>query len=198
MFSDKEGEAAVKAARKIIEAKVKGDNYPNLRYPDRFEKEMGVFVTINRHPSGDLRGCIGYPEPVFKLKEALRKAAESATDDPRFPSLSEEELDRVVIEVTLLTPPDEIDYKNTTELVEKVTCGIDGLIISKGPYKGLLLPQVPVENNWNEEEFLSHTCMKAGLPPNTWQEGGCKIEKFQGEIFAEKNPHGIIIKKELD
>ena len=197
MFSDKEGEAAVKSARMIIEAKVKGNKYPDIDYPDKFDKEMGVFVTINKHPSDDLRGCIGYPEPVFKLKDALRKAAESATDDPRFPPLSEDELNRVVIEVTLLTPPEEIDYENPEDLIKLIKCGKDGLIISKGVYKGLLLPQVPVEYDWDEDEVLSHTCRKAGLMPNSWRKGDCSVEKFQGEIFAEKEPVGEIIKKEL-
>ncbi len=197
MFSDKEGEAAVKAARMIIEAKVKGDKYPDIDYPDRFDKKMGVFVTINKHPTGDLRGCIGYPEPIFTLKMALEKAAESATNDPRFPPLGEDELSGIVVEVTLLTPPEEIDYENPDELIQKINCGKDGLIISRGPYKGLLLPQVPVEHDWDEDEFLSHTCRKAGLTAKSWRKGDCSVEKFQGEIFAEKEPVGEIIKKEL-
>lgn len=197
MFSDPEGEAAVKAARKIIEAKVKGKEYPKLDLPAKFDKEMGVFVTINKYPSKNLRGCIGYPEPIFPLKKALKKAAESATNDPRFPSLREDELNDVIIEVTLLTPPEEVDYKDPGKLKEMVTCGVDGLIVSKGPYKGLLLPQVPVEHGWDEETFLSHTCRKAGLNPNTWREGNCSIQKFQGEIFTEEKPSGDIIKKEM-
>ncbi|MFO7791626.1 MAG: TIGR00296 family protein [Candidatus Saliniplasma sp.] len=198
MFSDKEGETAVKAARNIIEAKVKGDKYPNIDYPEKFDEKMGVFVTLNKYPSENLRGCIGYPEPIFSLKKALKKAAESATNDPRFPPLGEDELDGIVVEVTLLTPPKEIEYQDPDELIKEVTCGVDGLVISKGHYKGLLLPQVPVEQGWDEDQFLSHTCRKAGLGPNTWKKGGCTVEKFQGEIFAEEEPSGNIIKKELN
>ena len=196
MFDDEDGELAVRAARRYIEAKVKGESSPNIDFPDKFDKEMGVFVTLNRHPSDDLRGCIGYPEPIFPLKDALRKAAKNATEDPRFPSLREGELDSIVIEVTLLTPPSEVDYDDPDELPSKIKCGEDGLIISKGPWKGLLLPQVAVDQDWNEEEFLAHTCRKAGLNTNAWKDGTCGVKKFQGEIFSEKEPHGEIIKRE--
>lgn len=197
MFTREEGEKAVKIARQVIESHVKGESVGEFDHPEKFKEEMGVFVTINTYPSDNLRGCIGYPEPIFKLKEALVKAAKSATNDPRFHRLGEDELDDIIIEVTLLTPPEEIEYEDPLELPEKIECGRDGLIISKGPWKGLLLPQVPVEYNWDEEEFLAHTCMKAGLNRGAWKEGSIDVEKFQGEIFAEESPRGNIVKKEI-
>ncbi len=198
MFGEQEGEIAVKAARNIVEAKVKGDLPPDMDFPEKFNINTGVFVTINRYSSGDLRGCIGYAEAVYPVKDVLKKAALGVTDDPRFPSLDEEELGDIIVEVTLLTLPEEIDYKDPKQLVNKITCGVDGLIVSKGPYKGILLPQVPIKQGWDENEFLSYTCKKADLPPEAWKEGGCTVKKFRGEVFTEEEPYGKIIKKELN
>lgn len=194
MFSNTEGKIAVKAARDSIEASIKGYNQPGINYPNIFDKECGVFVSIKRYSSGDLRGCIGNPEPVLPLKTALEKAAKNATNDPRLPPLEVDELGDIIVEVTLITPPEEIEYKNPNELINLITCGIDGLIISKGQDKGLLLPQVPVNQGWDEEEFLDNTCKKAGLPSTAWQEGDCTVHKFQGEIFAEETPNGNIVR----
>ncbi len=197
MFTEEDGEIAVRAARKIIDASVKNKSEPDIEYPEKFDEKMGVFVTINKHPSDDLRGCIGYPEPIFKLKDAIERAADNATRDPRFSNLKEDELDDIVVEVTLLTPPEEIDYDDPDELVNEIKCGEDGLIVSRGPYKGLLLPQVPVDQGWDEESFISHTCRKAGLSMNEWKSGNCKVEKFKGEIYAEKTPRGDVVKREI-
>jgi len=196
MFTQEEGENAVKIARQTIESHVSDKETPEFDFPEKFEKEMGVFVTINKYPSENLRGCIGYPEPIFKLKEALTRASVSATNDPRFSPLGEDELDDIIIEVTLMTPPAEIKC-SPEELPNKITVGRDGLIIKKGPFSGLLLPQVPVEYGWDEEEFLGHTCMKAGLDTSQWKKEGCEVLKFQGEIFKEKEPHGEIVRKEI-
>ncbi len=195
MVTEEEGKTAVKTARHAVESSVKKSKFKMSDLPESFEKEMGVFVTINKYPSGDLRGCIGYPEPYFKLKKALVQAAVSATEDPRFLPLAKEELDEITIEVTILTPPEKIDFEDPSELPKKISCGEDGLIISRGPYKGLLLPQVPVKHEWDEEEFLSHTCMKAGLNGRAWKEGGCTVERFRGEIYAETEPSGKIVRK---
>lgn len=192
MFTEEDGEMAVKVARKVIEGFVKDENIGHLELPEIFHNKGGVFVTLNRYPSGDLRGCIGYPEPHLELKEAIPKAAMSASRDPRFPPLTVEELDDVVVEVTLLTPPQKIDYSDPQELPGKISVGKDGLIISSGYNSGLLLPQVPMEYGWNEEEFLDHTCIKAGLPEDAWKHGNCDVKKFQGTIYAEKMPRGRV------
>ncbi len=197
MFTEEEGEAAVRIAREVIEKHVKGESPEEPEMPDKFEELGGVFVTLKKYPSGDLRGCIGYPEPVFKLKRALPQAAVSATQDPRFHALAPKELDEITVEVTLLTPPKDIEFKDPFELPEKIECGKDGLIISKGPFSGLLLPQVPVEHGWNEEQFLDHTCLKAGLTPDAWRKGECSVKCFRGYIFAENEPCGKVEKKEI-
>lgn len=117
----------------------------------------GVFVTINSVENGkkELRGCIGYPYPTAPLAEAvIDSAISAATQDPRFPSLSLRELDHVVFEVSVLTPPEEVKVKNPKEYLSKIKVGEDGLIIENSFCKGLLLPQVPVEWKWDEETFL--------------------------------------------
>ncbi len=189
-----EGEKLVRYARKVIENHVKGEKIDDL---ENFEEKAGVFVTINTYPEKMLRGCIGIPESIMPLCRAIKEAAISACHDPRFPDLREDELDNIVVEVTVLTPPQLIKCK-PEDYPKHVEIGKDGLIVERGWYKGLLLPQVAVEYKWDEEEFLSHTCMKAGLPPDAWLDRNTKVYKFQGEVFAEEKPHGKIIKIELE
>lgn len=199
MFTQNDGEVAIKMARKTIENHLKDEKTPEFDTPEKFDKKMGAFVTINSYPSEELRGCIGYPEPNQPLKKAVKEGAKNASSrDPRFPPLKEDDLDSIIIEVSLLTPPEEIDYEDTSDLKNKVKCGKHGLIVSKGARRGLLLPQVPIDHNWDEEEFLSHTCRKAGLSSNSWKEGTCEIERFEGVIFKEKEPNGEIIRRDID
>ena len=198
MFNQEDGEFAVKIARKAIESSVKGEKIDVEDCPEKFKRKMGAFVTINRYPSEELRGCIGYPEPVYPLKEAIIKGADNATRDPRFSPLSEDELDSIVVEVSLLTPPEKVDYDDPSELPKKVICGKHGLIASKGSRRGLLLPQVSVDQNWDEQQFLTHTCRKAGLHPDEWRNGDCEIEVFEGVIFKEKEPYGEIVRRDID
>jgi hypothetical protein len=199
MLTKSEGEKAVKLARETIERHVKKEPLPSIEgYSGVFDKKLGVFVTINTFPEHDLRGCIGIPEPIMSLKRALVEAAVSATHDPRFPSLKEKELDTIVVEVTILTKPELIEVNKPEEYLSKIKIGKNGLIVEQGFYRGLLLPQVPVEQGWNVEEFLSHTCMKAGLLPDAWFDKDTKIYKFEGQIFAEIKPKNGIMEKKLD
>ncbi|MCK4457718.1 MAG: TIGR00296 family protein [Thermoplasmata archaeon] len=197
MYSEEEGERAVLAARKVVEGYVRGEVQYDLDLPGGFEEKSGVFVTIDTFPAGDLRGCIGYPEPFFPLREALVKASQEATRDPRFPPLREAELDDIVIEVSLLTPPEEILVRKPREYLKSVVVGRDGLIARKGVFRGLLLPQVAIDWEWSSEEFISQTCMKAGLRSDEWLKGHARIYKFSAEIFGEKTPRGEIEKRVL-
>ncbi len=197
MYSDEEGEFAVRAARAVIEAHVREEILPEIEFPESFERPSGVFTTINTYPLMELRGCIGYPGPYFPLKEALVKSAIEATHDPRFYPLGPDELDHIVVEVSLLTPPRLIQIKSPKEYLKKIVIGRDGLIVQKGFARGLLLPQVPVEERWNVEDFLSYTCLKAGLPRNCWKDKKTRIFSFSGEIFAEKEPRGEVYRKRL-
>ena len=191
-----EGTRAVKNARAVIERTCGGAMAP-VPLPTGFDRKAGVFVTINRFPSLDLRGCIGYPEPIFPLKQALTMAAQGATRDPRFPPLRADELEGIVVEVSILTPPVLLEANTPKDFVKKVKIGRDGLIAEHGAFKGLLLPQVPVEWGWDAEEFISETCMKAGLMPDSWLEKGIKLYSFQAEIFSEDRPRGKVVRKEL-
>lgn len=198
MLTKEEGKQAVQFARLIAEQTVRQKKTPVLEVGGIFSEKQGVFVTLHTYPDHDLRGCIGIPLPIMSLREALIEAARSATRDPRFPPLEEQELDHIVVEVTILTKPTLMNAKQPREYLSQIEIGRDGLIVEQGFNKGLLLPQVPVEQGWEKEEFLSHTCMKAGLLPDAWFEHHTKIFKFSGQIFTEVTPRGEIKEKKLD
>ncbi|WP_456418400.1 TIGR00296 family protein [Methanocaldococcus infernus] len=192
-----EGEFAVRYARAVIESHLSGKELILESYPEIFNEKRGCFCTLHTYPERELRGCIGIPEPIMPLIEALREAALGSIRDPRFPPVTLEEMGHIVIEVSILTPPQLIEVSNPKEYLEKIKIGEDGLIIEYGPYRGLLLPQVPVEYGWDVEEFLAHLCLKAGLPPDMWLVEGVKIYKFQAQIFEELEPRGKIVEKKL-
>jgi len=146
---------------------------------EELKKKRGAFVTLK--VENQLRGCIGYPLPYKPLYETIIETAISAaTSDFRFTPLSLPELDKTEIEISVLSLPQEIKDIN------EIKIGKHGIIISKGPYQGLLLPQVPLEYNWDLETYLSHGCLKAGLPPDEWKKG-VKIEIFSAQVFSEKD-----------
>ena len=129
--------------------------------------------------NGELRGCIGYPLPVKPLYQAVMEmAVAAATEDYRFHPLSPDELDQLSIEISVLTRPKKVNR------TEEIIVGRHGIIISKGYNQGLLLPQVPVEYGWDLETYLSHGCLKAGLPPDEWRRG-VNIEVFEAQVFSE-------------
>jgi len=196
-LSDSDGVVLVKTARKAVTEFLSNGNRIKLEsdLEEKFSFNSGVFVTLN-NPDG-LRGCIGFPMPEKKLSHAIVEGAiAAATEDPRFPSVKTNELNDIVFEVTVLTPPVEIDVSDPTEYLEKIKVGRDGLIIRHSFSSGLLLPQVPVEYGWDVEEFLQHTCEKAGLARDTWKNESVKIEKFEGIIFKEETPNGAIVREE--
>ncbi len=198
MLSLDEGKKAVSFARGVIESHVKNNSTPSADLKEIFNEKQGAFVTIHTYPNHDLRGCIGIPLPVMPLKDAIIEGAKSATRDPRFPPLAENELDNIIIEVTILTKPELIEVDQPQDYLSNIEIGRDGLIVEQGFFKGLLLPQVPVEQEWNKEDFLSHTCMKAGLMPDAWFDKSTKISKFSGQVFTELKPRGEIKEKKLD
>jgi len=201
-LTQEEGELLVKLARRAVEEYLqKGRMMEEPKdTPAKLRERCGVFVTLNKVQRGgkELRGCIGFPYPTHPLVRAVMESAiNSATQDPRFPSVSPKELNHIVFEVSVLTPPQLIEVEKPTEYPSKVKVGQDGLIVERGYYKGLLLPQVPVEWNWNSEEFLCQCCIKAGLPPDHWLVKGTKVYKFQAVIFEETSPKGEVKPKEL-
>jgi uncharacterized protein (TIGR00296 family) len=195
MYSIEDGAFLIKLARSTIEKLLReeGPVSPPRDAPDKLKKNAGVFVTLETYPEKELRGCIGYPEPTLPLVEATCKAAVSAAvEDPRFPPLAEAELEQTLVEVSVLTPPELIEVASPKEYANNIEIGRDGLIVEKGFNRGLLLPQVPVDQGWNKEEFLSYTCIKAGLATDCWLDEDAKIYKFSGIVFTEVEPKGEI------
>ena len=195
-LSDSDGVFLVKTARQAVTEFLSNGNRIKLEaeYEKKFSFDSGVFVTLNK-PDG-LRGCIGFPMPEKKLSHAIIEGSiAAATEDPRFPSVTTKELNDITFEVTVLTPPVEIDVSDPMEYLTKIKVGRDGLIIRHSFYSGLLLPQVPGEYGWSVEEFLQHTCHKAGLEKDFWKSGKAKIEKFEGIIFKEETPNGEVVRE---
>jgi AmmeMemoRadiSam system protein B/AmmeMemoRadiSam system protein A len=143
----------------------------------KFLEPRGVFVTLTK--GGDLRGCIGFIEPVAPLGQAvIRAAVYAATEDPRFPPVRPAELKDLKVEISVLTPVREIADPR------QVIVGRHGLIVARGGLKGVLLPQVPVENKWDRKTFLEQASLKAGLPPDAWRLGA-KLYVFEAIVFHE-------------
>jgi uncharacterized protein (TIGR00296 family) len=197
-----EGKFLVNLARQTVTEYLKNGKIlqvPESVSPKLMEKS-GVFVTLNSFHNGAkmLRGCIGLPYPTTPLVQAVIEAALSAaTRDPRFPPVALEELDQITFEVSVLTPPERVKVEKPTDYPSKIKVGRDGLIIEKSYCKGLLLPQVPIELDWNEEEFLCQCSMKAGMSPDSWLLKDTKIYRFQAIIFEEALPKGQIKLKKI-
>jgi hypothetical protein len=200
-ISDEEGVYLVRLARRAIETYLRSREIikPDDA-PEKLRTPCGVFTTLNKITDAgkELRGCIGLPYPIKPLAEAVVVSAiSSAVEDPRFPPVSTKELGEIVIEVSVLTPPQYIMVEKPSDYPKQVCVGVDGLIVQRGARSGLLLPQVPVEWGWEAEEFLTQCCLKAWLPPDSWLDEGTKISKFQAIIFEEKELRGAIGRKKL-
>jgi uncharacterized protein (TIGR00296 family) len=197
-----EGEYLVKLARRAAETYLSKRQMikPPADVPTKLKEKCGVFVTINavRGKEHELRGCIGLPYPTTALvKAVIESAISSAAHDPRFMPMTADELDQVIFEVSVLTPPEPVEAERPHDCSKRIKVGRDGLIVERGYYKGLLLPQVPVELGWDEETFLCECCVKAGLPPDSWLLDGTEICRFQAIIFQETTPKGAIVRKEI-
>lgn len=196
LLSQEEGKEIVSLARHIIETYLKEGKRPKIPgdVVEEINEKRGIFVTLKKN--ADLRGCIGRPLPTQTLKEGLLSSSiNAATKDPRFPSLKIDELNSTTVEVSVLSPPEEIGVEDNKNYPEKIKVGRDGLIVKKEGREGLLLPQVPVDHEWDEEEFLSQTCLKAGLSSDAWLDETIVIEKFSAQVFKEKEPNGDIEEK---
>ena len=200
-FSISDGRFLVNLARTAIgEYLSKGREMdPPADTPEHLLEKSGVFVTLNSaKPASQLRGCIGYPFPTDPLAVAtIKSAIEAATGDPRFDPVELAEFkERVVVEVSVLTVPKALTAKEPIERAKEIQIGKDGLIVGRGAYRGLLLPQVAPEWNWDAEEFLINCCLKAGLPPDAWLDKDAQVEKFQAIVFEESEPNGEVRVKE--
>jgi uncharacterized protein, PH0010 family len=200
-YTLKEGEKLVKAARNAIELYIKSPRFEKgmiEKTLSEFNEKAGVFVTIDHYPTMSLRGCIGYFKAIGPVKRLLVEAAiAAATEDPRFIPLSVGELNDVVIEVSILSEPQQL--KGTPEEIKKeIKIGRDGLLIEYGYYSGLLLPVVAVEEKWNVEKFLENVCIKAGLHPHMWKRSDITLYKFQTQVFREEEPNGKVVEIKME
>jgi AmmeMemoRadiSam system protein A len=177
-LSEPDRRALLELARRAIAAAVSLQKPAEVvPYRGIFAENRGVFVTI--HTRGRLRGCIGIVEAFEPLHESIpRCAANAALRDPRFPPVRPEELPELQIEISVLSPPEPIRP-------EDVEIGKHGLLISQGPRRGLLLPQVAEEHKLSRERFLEEACRKAGLNIQAWRELETQIQGFCCEVFSE-------------
>ena len=180
MLSEEQRQRLLQVARQSVEAAACGEAAPDLRTDDPdLTRVQGAFVTLKKR--GALRGCIGHIEGHLPLIETVAGMAEAAAlEDPRFPPVSCQEVAELHIEISVMSPLREIKDVNEIEV------GRHGLVISRGYQRGLLLPQVAPEWGWGCEEFLCHTCLKAGLPSDAWKHPGTGIEVFEAEVFGEE------------
>ena len=201
-LSINDGKALVELARTAIMDHLDSKKVnPLKRVGSPLHQSVGVFVTlIDVEKAGELRGCIGNPFPNNSLEdETAHCAIEAATMDPRFEPVGREEFAaRIAVEVTVLSRPEDIIVKSPLDLPLNIEVGRDGLLVMGGGSRGLLLPQVAVEEGFDNEEFLSQCCMKAGLTPDAWVTGTVRVARFQGQIFSEEKPHGHVFERKLE
>ncbi|HSK09830.1 MAG TPA: AmmeMemoRadiSam system protein A [Vicinamibacterales bacterium] len=177
MLTSDERRALLQYARATLQAHFGRQSAPARPVLIDPHRHAGAFVTLL--VNGDLRGCIGYPGAEQPLDEVIAESVvAAATEDPRFSPLRAREMEGLAIEISVLTPIEPV-----TDLGD-IEVGRDGLVVSDGFRRGLLLPQVPAEHGWDRDTFLAHTCLKAGLRADAWRQGA-KISRFQAEVFSE-------------
>jgi len=201
LLSTEEGRILVGTARQAITHHLDGKNFdPADRVNSELSVPRGVFVTLFDHMmSRGLRGCIGNPFPKTSLlNETVRCAVEAATMDPRFAPLRQDEFLRsIALEATVLSPLEHITVKSPLDFPLNIKVGRDGLLVDGVGTRGLLLPQVAIDEGFDEEEFLNQCCLKAGLMPDAWVTGSVKVARFQGQIFSEDAPGGRVFERKL-
>ena len=199
------GEYLVKIARRAIETFLE-DNYklkPPKDVPEDLLNESGVFVTLHhleQNQELSLRGCIGRIESRggTLIQSTIDSAIDAAFHDPRFIQVNKSEMSNITIEVTILTIPQKIDAEKPQDYFKIIEIGRHGLIAERGPYqRGLLLPQVPVEQKWDIGQYLAFVCQKAGLSTNAWKDLKTTILSFEGIIYSEVSPNGQIINRTI-
>lgn len=200
-LSLEDGRKIVETARQAILGHLEGRDFkPKSNTSSDLSLPRGVFVTLlDERTSKALRGCIGNPFPKASLLvETARCAVEAATMDARFDPVSPNEFqERTVLEVTILSPLEHVVVRSPLDLPLNIEVGRDGLLVEGVGTRGLLLPQVAVDEGFDEEEFLNQCCMKAGLTPDAWITRAVKVARFQGQIFSEERPGGQVFERKL-
>jgi len=175
-YTPEERTILLQLAHRSIEARLQARRL-DLTAPTPHLAEMrGAFTTL--HLLGRLRGCVGYVVPTHSLYRTVAETAQAAAfDDPRFEPVTAEEATHLEVEISVLSPLQPIRP-------EDVVIGVHGLVVTEGRHRGLLLPQVPVQWQWDRETFLAQTCLKAGLPPDSWMQA-IDLQCFTAEVFSE-------------
>ena len=177
-FSPEERSLLLRLAHESIASALEGRSIPLEPPSAHLAEPRGVFTSL--YLDGELRGCVGFVLPLNSVYQAVAETARAAAfEDTRFHPVTREEAPHLEIELSILSPPKAI-------APDAVEIGRHGLLISMAGYRGLLLPQVPVERNWDRETFLEQTCRKAGLPMDAWKKGAA-VEAFTAEVFGEKH-----------
>jgi AmmeMemoRadiSam system protein A len=175
-YSQEERELLLRLAHRSIELALAGRSVEAISPTAHLGEPRGAFATL--HLGGQLRGCIGYVLPTQPLYATIAEAAKAAAlEDPRFSPVTPAETARLKVEISVLSGLRPIRP-------EEIIVGQHGLVVTEGARRGLLLPQVPVEWNWDRETFLAQTCLKAGLPADAWQHGA-ELQGFTAEVFGE-------------
>jgi len=180
LLTQEQKKKLLKIARETISKYISGGSIPHQKESDPvLNQKMGAFVTL--HKEGRLRGCIGNLAGSSSLIDTVREmAVAAATDDPRFPSLEPDELPKIKIEISALSPLRKIS--NPDEII----AGKHGVLVKNGFTSGVYLPQVALEAGWDKEEFMNSLCgSKAGMPADAWKKGKCEIYIFTAEVFGE-------------
>jgi len=175
MTSTQDRDSLLSIARSSIKARLDGNT---LKITDKPPGDGGVFVNLKIN--GQLRGCIGRLQSEEPISETVAEMARSAAfSDPRFPPLTQDEFENISVEISRLSEFFPIDAGD-------VVVGTHGLMLSLGYRSGLLLPQVPGEQGWDRETFLSGLCRKSGLPDGSWENPDAILEAFTAEVFGEE------------
>jgi AmmeMemoRadiSam system protein A len=175
-YSAEERALLLGLAHRAIQTKIDRQPLDTNAPSEHLGERRGAFTTL--HLDGELRGCVGYVIPMYPLYRTVAETAVAAAfSDPRFTPVTPSEGSRLVIEISVLSPMFSIQP-------EQVEVGRHGLLIEMGGRRGLLLPQVPVEQGWDRLTFLEQTCYKAGLPPIAWKQGAT-LQAFTAEVFGE-------------
>jgi AmmeMemoRadiSam system protein A len=180
-LNDDDKKALLRLARASIECALDDKPVPRtdnlLKNP---QTPCGAFVTVR--VNNELRGCFGYVNAFYPLAQSVQEVGiKAATEDPRFEPVMREELGAMELEISVLDSPIKV------ERIEEIEIGVHGLILETRTHRGLLLPSVATEYGWNREQFLSHTAIKAGLPPDAWKSKNATIMKFKAEKFSESD-----------
>jgi AmmeMemoRadiSam system protein A len=181
LFTDAQQRSLVGIARAAVTEAITGrrTDRPSPDPLAHVPAATGAFVTLKR--GGQLRGCIGTLECRLPLADEIARVAVSAArEDPRFDPLRPEELDDLDVEISVLGPLEKIDPRDPSA----IEIGRHGLVVEQGCRRGLLLPQVATQWGWDREQFLSHTCAKAGLPADCWQRGAT-VYRFAADVFGD-------------